>query len=81
MGFTKTLLIVSDIQCEAHEFKCLNNKCINKNLRCNGVDDCGENDAEQNDSDEENCLGTVRSILIKRTFIRYSLMLLCSMRI
>ena len=46
-----------DAQCEAHEFKCLNNKCINKNLRCNGVDDCGENDAQKKDSDEENCIG------------------------
>ena len=60
-----------DIHCDDHEFKCLNNKCINKNLLCNGVDDCGENDSTKKDSDEENCLGMYRvdiRIICKKNF-------------
>ena len=64
-----------DIHCDDHEFKCLNNKCINKNLVCNGVDDCGENDSTKKDSDEENCLGIcielILGLFVKKLWIKF----------
>ncbi|PAA49385.1 hypothetical protein BOX15_Mlig029509g1 [Macrostomum lignano] len=35
--------------CAPNEFKCKNDKCIDRSLRCDGKDDCGDN------SDEEYC--------------------------
>ena len=36
-------------QCEATEFTCDNQRCINSSVRCDGKDDCRDN------SDEKNC--------------------------
>lgn len=33
--------------CKANEYKCRNEKCIDRSLRCDGKDDCGDNSDEQ----------------------------------
>ena len=40
------MCIFTDFSCEEYQFKCLNNKCIRGNLKCNGKDDCGDNSDE-----------------------------------
>ena len=32
--------------CQDNEFKCLNNKCIQSDLKCDGEDNCGDNSDE-----------------------------------
>lgn len=34
------------LACKTYEFKCENMKCINKNLLCDGNDDCGDHSDE-----------------------------------
>ncbi|KII61526.1 Low-density lipoprotein receptor-related protein 2 [Thelohanellus kitauei] len=36
----------NDLVCRKNEFYCQNNKCIPGILRCNGIDDCGDNSDE-----------------------------------
>ncbi|KAK6052311.1 Low-density lipoprotein receptor domain class A [Cooperia oncophora] len=37
-------------QCEPNEFKCQNQRCVQKMWLCDGDDDCGDS------SDEQNCV-------------------------
>ena len=45
-------LNLSENVCEEYEFKCNNYKCVHSSLKCNDIDDCGDNSDET-----ENCLG------------------------
>ena len=44
--------------CRDDEYKCVSGKCIEKKLKCNGDDDCGDR------SDEMDCGRSIRSFML-----------------
>jgi len=43
------VLVFSEKECSYYEFNCGNGTCINKTRLCDGIDDCKDNGADEDD--------------------------------